>query len=233
MRDEELQFDRSCHVLYSKKCRQEIEKRIALHYPPEQREAIFTAVQRQFADYLKDYRTDLGGKRNFHNGLGGTYDCIAVFSYYVVCREVTSFAEIEQMYGDIFLGAFEKLSFVDCNKSFFKKLMYQAFASSAKKCTRWNDYDMEVEPYRAREPIRYRFTACPVAEFAREHELLDILPALCNADYAAMELIHAKLVRTTTLGTGDYCDYTICGDRDPYLREHPEYRDELGGRWNR
>ena len=47
------------------------------------------------------------------------------------------------------------------------------------------------------------------------------MPALCNVDYASMELLHAKLVRTTTCVDGCRCDYTICGDKDPYLKEHP------------
>ncbi len=233
MKDKDLLFDRNCHVLYSKQCKKKIKEHLALHYSPEQREAVFTKVQLQFVDFLKDFRTDLGGKKNFHNGLGGTYDNLMMFAYYVVCKEVTSFEEIEKMYGDIFLGTFNKLKFVDCNKKFFKKLMYKAFSTSKARCDKWQDYKMKVEPYKEGEPIRYRFTACPVAQFAREHDLLDILPALCNVDYAAMEVIHAKLVRTTTLGKGDFCDYTICGDKDPYLKEHEEFRDKMGGRWNK
>lgn len=42
---------------------------------------MWSKVQLQFVDYLKNWRTDLGGKKNFHNGTGGTYDCIAVLSY--------------------------------------------------------------------------------------------------------------------------------------------------------
>ena len=37
MKDNELQFDRTCHVLYSKPCKKEIQQKIALHYPPERR----------------------------------------------------------------------------------------------------------------------------------------------------------------------------------------------------
>lgn len=77
------------------------------------------------------------------------------------------------------------------------------------------------------------FTACPAAEFAIKHDLTDIMPALCNVDFASMELIHAKLVRTTTCANGCKCDYTICGDKDPYLNNHPEYRDEAGYRRNK
>ena len=63
MKDKKLLFDRKCHVLYSRPCKKEIRAKIALHW--EQ-------VQRQYADFLSDWRTDLGGKRNFHNGVGPT-----------------------------------------------------------------------------------------------------------------------------------------------------------------
>ena len=33
MKDSELQFDRTCHVLYSKPCKRQIREKIALHYP--------------------------------------------------------------------------------------------------------------------------------------------------------------------------------------------------------
>ena len=42
MKDSELQFDRSCHVLYSKPCKKEILAKIALHYPEAEREAVRT-----------------------------------------------------------------------------------------------------------------------------------------------------------------------------------------------
>ena len=38
------------------------------------------------------------------------------------------------------------------------------------------------------------------------------MPALCNVDYASMELLHAKLVRTATCVDGCRWDYTICGE---------------------
>ena len=78
------------------------------------------------------------------------------------------------------------------------------------------------------------YPECPTAEFAKKHGLLEVMPALCNPDFTAMELIHARLVRTTTCANGCKCDYTICGDRDEdFLREHPEYKDEAGYRRNR
>lgn len=232
MRDIDLQFNHTCHVIYSKPCKKQIQKKIALHYPEKQQGAVWEKVQRKYVEFLSDWRTDLGGKKNFHNGSGGTYDCIALMAYYVVCREVTNLAEIEEMEGELFLPAFRILKFVDCNRPFFKKLMYTSFQSAKKKCDRWDDYRMNVAPYSKEGPIYYEFTECPIAEFAQKHGLLEVMPALCNPDFTAMEMIHAKLIRKTTCANGCRCDYTICGDRDPYVKEHPEYVDEEGYRRN-
>ena len=233
MKDSKLNFDRTCHVLYTKPCKKQIRAKIALHYPLSQQEAVWARVQLQYVDFLKDWRTDLGGKKNFHNGKGGTYDCIALMAYYVVCKEVTSLAEIEEMEGNLFLTAFRKLKFVNANRPFIKKLLYRAFVNAKKQCDTWGDFEMHIAPFEKDKPIYYEFTACPTAEFAKKHDLLEVMPALCNPDFEAMELIHARLVRKTTCSNGRKCDYTICGDRDEFLNAHPEYRDEAGYRRNR
>lgn len=233
MDDKDLKFDRSCHVLYSKACKKQIQEKIEKHYPPEQREDIWTSIQMQYIEYLKSWRTDLGGKKNFHNGAGGTYDCIALMTYYVICKDVTSLGEIEEMEGNLFLPAFRKLKFVNVNKPVFKRLMHLSFSIAKKKCDKWNDYKMNVAPYEKDKPIYYEFTHCPVAEFAEKNNLLEVMPALCNPDYTAMELIHAKLVRTTTCSNGCKCDYNVCGDKDEFCRKHLEYKDESGYRRNK
>ena len=69
MKDENFLFDRKSHVLYSKPCKKEILAKIALHYPEAERETVWEKVQRQYAVFLSDWRTDLGGKKNFHNGV--------------------------------------------------------------------------------------------------------------------------------------------------------------------
>jgi len=233
MKDSKLNFDRTCHVLYTKPCKKQIRAKIALHYPLSQQEAVWERVQLQYVDFLKDWRTDLGGKKNFHNGKGGTYDCIALMAYYVVCKEVTTLSEIEEMEGNLFLTAFRKLKFVNANRPCIKKLLYRAFVNAKKQCDTWGDYEMHLAPFEKDKPIYYEFTACPTAEFAKKHDLLEVMPALCNPDFEAMELIHARLVRKTTCSNGCKCDYTICGDQDEFLNAHPEYRDEAGYRRNR
>ena len=57
---------------------------------------------------------------------------------------------------------------------------------------------MNVHPYKKGEPIYYEFTSCLAAKFANEFGLTEIMPALCNVDYKAMELMHVKLIRKET-----------------------------------
>ena len=57
-----LKFDRNCHVLYSKACKQLIQAAIARRYPESVREAVRTKVQKQYAKYLSEWRTNLGDK---------------------------------------------------------------------------------------------------------------------------------------------------------------------------
>ena len=178
MKDSELQFDRTCHVLYSRPCKKEILAKIALHYPEAEREAVWEKVQRQYVAFLSDWRTDLGGKKNFHNGAGGTYDCIAILSYYAACKAVTSFREIEEMEENLILPSFRKLKFADCNKPFFRKLMYKAFTRAKSLCDQWHDYEMDVAPFVPDKPIYYEFTACPAAEFASCADLDSAPPCL-------------------------------------------------------
>lgn len=234
MLDKDLKFDKSCHVLYSKLCKREILRKITLHYPKEERDAVWSRVQKQYVDYLSFWRTDLGGRKNFHNGNCGTYDCIALTAYYAVCRPVTSISEIEGMMANMLLPSFRILGrFVDSNKPFWRKLLYHAFLRAKKRCERWHDYEMSIAPYDKNKPIYYEFTTCPVAEFTKKCGMTEIMPALCNGDYDALSLLHARLVRTSTCVFGSKCDYTICGDKDPFLYEHPEYRDENGYRRNK
>ena len=98
-----------------------------------------------------------------------------------------------------------------CHVLYSKSCKKEILAKSG--CDKWHDYEMSVVPYETDKLIYYEFTSYPATEFAKQFGLADIMPALCNVDYVSMELLHAKLVRTTTCVDGCRCDYTICGVR--------------------
>ena len=58
MEDEKLIFDHTCHVLYSKVCKKQIQDEIVLHYSVDQQEAVWTQVQQQYVDFLKEMSTN-------------------------------------------------------------------------------------------------------------------------------------------------------------------------------
>ena len=118
------------------------------------------------------------------------------------------------MEGNLCLSAFKKLKFVNCNHKIWKKMMYKAFIKAKKECDKWNDYKMNVAPY-------------------EKNNLLEVMPAICNPDFKAIEFIHAKLVRKSTCSNGAVCDYTTYGDKDIRLKDQIEYVDESGYRRNK
>ena len=123
----------SCNIfkiIYSKECKKEIQKVIRKHYNENEQEIVWKKGQEKYVEFLKSFRKDLGGYKNFHN------------------------------------------------------------------------------------------------HFAKENNLLEIMPAFCNPDYDAMELIHTKLIRKTTCSNGNICDYAICGDKDFYIKKHEEYIED-------
>ena len=234
MKDKELQFDRTCHVLYSKPCKKEIRAKIALHYPEAEREAVWEKVQRQYVEFLSDWRTDLGGRTEFPQRRGRhiRLHCDPELLRGVQGRHVVPRDRADG--GKSGSAVLPQIKICGLQQAVFQNAScIKAFTRAKALCDTWHDYEMTVAPFEKDKPIYYEFTACPAAEFAIKHGMTDIMPALCNVDFASMELIHARLVRTTTCANGCKCDYTICGDKDPYLKSHPEYRDEAGYRRNR
>lgn len=237
MDEKNLNFDRKKHVCYSKKVKEVIQKHLLMHYPADEADRLWESIQLQYVEFLKDLPY-LGGKKCSHNGTGGTYDCIALFAYYEAQEQKPSVNELYEMNNQTFLPAFEKLGrFVNANRPFWLRLMNAAFVMSAKE-DRKNfkaapeGYIMKVEPYDKEKGIRYRFDRCPIAEFAKAHGYLDLMPAFCNGDYPAMELMRAGLIRKYTCANSDVCDYWIVGDESPHLKAHPEKTDEKGYWYN-
>lgn len=237
MDEKSLNYDRKKHVCYSKKVKEVIQEHLHMHYSTEEAMELWEKIQLQYVEFLKDLPY-LGGKRCTHNGVGGTYDCIAIFAYYEVQDQKPSVEELYEMNNQTFLPSFEILGkIVNANKPFLLRLMNVAFVSTAKKDSKNlekdpNGYIMKVEPYDKEKGIHYRFDRCPIAEFAKAHNYLDLMPAFCNGDYPAMNLMHAGLIRKHTCANSNTCDYWIVGDQSPYLKEHPRKKDEDGYWYN-
>ena len=231
MDDKALCFDRKTHLLYSKAVKAVMLKHLNTHHSAEEAQARWEKIQKQYAAFLKDL-PNLGGKACTHNGAGGTYDCIALFAYYEI--EKAPMDELYAMNCAVLLPPFKRMGHL-VNMNFPGLLRVSGFASSqcAKKDRKLEascptGYIMHVEPYDKRLGVRYQFTRCPIAEFAKAHGYTHLMPAFCNADYPALGAMHAALIRKNTCANADICDYWIVGDQSPHLKVHPQYVDEAG-----
>ena len=228
MRDS-VQIDLKKHILISKEMENVIKKHLAEKFSKNDVELYWKKLLQQYAVFLKDL-PDVGGKKGRHNGPGGTYDCISLFAYYEVLNHEPSLDELYQMNCEVFLPEFKKMAgIVNANKSFYRRLLHLAFVMTAKTDEgRDGGYIMKVEPYNKEEGVRYRFERCPIAEFAKSHGYLNIMPAFCNSDYPAMEYINAALIRKHSCANSDVCDYWIVGDESREANEHPRKTDSDG-----
>ena len=231
--EKSVYIDLKKHILISKEMENVIKKHLSEKYSKNEVELFWKKIIQQYAVFLKDL-PDFGGKKSRHNGPGGTYDCISLFAYYEVLNHEPSLEELYQMNCEVFLPEFKKMAgIVNANKSFLRRLLHLAFVMTAKTDeNRDGGYIMKVEPYNKKEGVRYRFERCPIAEFAKNHGYLNIMPAFCNSDYPAMEYINATLIRKHTCANSDICDYWIVGDKSIEAKEHPRKTDNDGYWYN-
>ena len=82
--------------------------------------------------------------------------------------------------------------------------------------------------YGENHAARYHFTQCPYAEFAKKHNLLHVLPLMCNCDFFGIEQLHGTLIRCGTCGNSDICDYCVVGDKNPLADRYEIKTDDSG-----
>ena len=220
------------HLPISKEMEAVMKKHLSAKYTETEADDIWKNILAQYEAFIVDL-PDFGGKKSRHNGPGGTYDCISLFAFYEVLNHEPSMNELYEMNCEVFLPEFKKMAgIVNANKPFSRRILRLAFAMTSKTDGgREGGYIMKVEPY-SKDGVRYQFYRCPIAEFAKAHGYLNIMPAFCNSDYPAMEYINATLIRNYTCANSDVCDYWIVGDESDIAKEHPKKTDEQGYWYN-
>lgn len=208
----------------------EIQKWVKERY--ENYEPIIQQIGESYNTYLKDL-PDYGGKDNNHSH--AIYGAVLVFSFVQALPERVPNEKLQGFIEELFMGQLKTLGkLININRPLDMRLAASIFINSAKKdqkqAQKYSDtFITEFEPYDVKNhAVRYSFTKCPNAQFAKKYNLLHILPLLCNSDFYGISQIHGKLIRCSTCGNGNICDYLIVGNQNPIAKEYEIVMDEGG-----
>ena len=193
---------------------------------------IWQEIKKKYLEYYRDL-PDLGGKDNGH--ASAIYGGLLVFSLYACLPDQPPAEELQDFVQTMFMRPFMILGkVIDLNRRADMRLINTVFAHAGKRDRKDilkypAGFANVTEPYDAEKCIsRYSFTQCPNAEFARAHDLLHVLPLLCNSDFYGIEQIHGRLIRCSTCGNGTICDYCVVGSDHSLAKEYETIRDENG-----
>ena len=230
MREKDLPFDRAKHVVYTKNTKKCVKKLLRRYYDEKTAVGLWEKIQLQYCKYLKDEPAMAGLKNT-----AGIYDPILIFAFYAVVPDKPPLKDIQQDVYDCFMGSFDTLgSIFNLNRKMDNRLAGKIFrkASDIRKeeikkfpaSFSMVDFDYDKE----NGIVRYSFTQCPNAEFAKHHHMEDVLAVMCNCDHIAMQKLHATLIREGTCCTAECCDYCIVGDKNPLAAEYEHRTAENG-----
>ena len=230
MREADLPIDRTKHKVYTKNAKSCVQKLLRRYYDAQTAAGLWEKIQRRYCEYLEDEPAMAGSKITV-----SIYDPILIFAWYAVVPDKPPLEDVQQDVYDCFMGSFDLLGRIfDLNRKadnrlagrIFKKTSDIREAESGRfpGSFRMGGFEYDGE----NGVVRYSFTQCPNAEFAKRHHMEDVLPLMCNCDHMAMRKLHAMLIREGTCCTGACCDYCIVGDRNPMAQAYRLVRLENG-----
>ena len=201
-------------------------------YGAKEADAIWNKVVENYNSYLAEME-DVGGKKSNH--AKAIYGGLLVFALYPALPDQPPISELSDFINHMFFGPFVKLGKVfDLNRSLDMALINKVFENSGnrdrKDIRKYPTGFINVgKPYDKENKVAsYNFTQCPNAEFAKKHNLLHVLPLLCNSDFFAMEQVHGRLIRCGTCGNSDLCDYRVVGNKNPLAQKYEIETDDGG-----
>ena len=230
MREKDLPFDRTKHVVYTKKAKKCVQTLLRRYYDKSAAAELWEKIQLQYCEYLKD-EPALGGVKMTVS----IYDPILIFAWYAVVPDKPPLEDIQQDVFDCFMSGFTALGKIfNLNRRPANRLANTIFKAVSdlreKEIKNFPDsFRMGYYDYdRDNGVVRYSFTQCPNAEFAKRHGMEEVLPVMCNCDHLAMQKLHACLIREGTCCTSDCCDYCVVGDQNTLAKEYELVKSDNG-----
>ena len=230
MKEKDLPIDLKKHKVYSRNAKKCVLKLLRRYYDEKSAADLFEKIQLRYCEYLKGEPALAGLKITV-----SIYDPILIFAWYAVVPDKPALEDIQQDVYDCFMGSFDLLGRIfNLNRKADMRLAGKIFAKTS--AIRMKEAEMFPESFhmggfdfdKENGVVRYSFTKCPNAEFAKRHHMEDVLPVMCNCDHLAMRKLHAILIREGTCCSERSCDYCIVGDRNPLAQDYVLKKMENG-----
>ena len=230
MREKDLPHDRARPAIYTKNAKKCVQTLLQRYYDEPTAAQLWEKIQLQYCAFLEDEPPMAGVKMKI-----SIYDPILIFAWYAVIPDKPPLEDVQQDVFECFMSGFEVLGRVfDLNHRLDNRIANLVFKKTADQRDREikafpGSFRMQGYAYdRQNGVVRYGFTQCPNAEFAKRHHMEDVLPVMCNCDHLAMQKLHATLIREGTCCTGSLCDYCIVGDRNPIAGQYELVKRDNG-----
>ncbi len=209
-----------------------VQKWLKGRYGATMAKKIWEQTEENYGNYLPDL-PDYGGSQNGH--ARAIYGGLLIFALYPALPDKPPISELQDFVETLFMGPFTKLGkIINLNRPFCMWLIDKIFRRSGNRdrrdILRYPAGFINVDtPYdKEHQAARYSFTQCPNAEFAKKHNLLHVLPLLCNSDFFGIGEIHGQLIRCGTCGNSAACDYLVVGSNNQLAKEYETVTDEKG-----
>lgn len=213
-------------------------RRLKERFGTEQGAALWTKTKRIYEGFVAGMPYTGGSKNPMCHSL---YDSIACFAYWEAMPEGQreSVEEFTQTVAFVFNGETVKKrnpEFFTANNRMLLKLagaiLRIAFAPMNRQVDagRWNNaWRVKINPDEKSEGLQMVLVGCPIADFAKKHGYMDLMPAMCNPDFDNMLELGIYLIRPKTVGMGyPVCDYRFVGDKSPVVKRYERVTDEKG-----
>lgn len=198
-------------------------------YFPLEKEELLSKTDQLYASFKME-APDIGGSKNM---LASNLDMgLSFFALYEASGRRIAGSAVEKIMDWRMEEIAARGNFMDANRPWVGKMMDKVYTSYAKKVERhkakgeWgNTWGMRVNPENHQEGFAFHLVGCPLVDFAKKHDYMELMPYVCASDYKTAGMMHAKLIRKHTVAEGhETCDYWYVGDKSQVADKEMEHR---------
>ena len=234
-------IDYKTHISYSRRAQRVITNRLIDKYGYSEACRLWNKTKHIYEEYLIDLPY-IGGKKN--PMADQLYDSLICFAYWEAIPDKESVDEFKMTVDKTFFGqniptfpkwfSGENQKLINIIALAAKPLINLSINRHVCKGEWNNAWRVIVNPKKKpKEGMRAVLVGCPIVDFARKHNLMHLMPAMCNGDYGSMPYLRLDTIRPKTVAKGDkICDNYILNINSSMYEKYPIKTDDKGFLYN-